>query len=183
MYTSKESGAPYKPSTQYGAWATFQKGYINFSANTNTHISIFGATQSGTSWPSGAVPNSIFIASGKLENAVGNQSAYDGPSQIVINESKVSITGIPRAPLFDMSDYRDVNPSYNPETGQNNGAYRGAEPLGYMPRQRMVIEDPVTGEAQLGLGVYYLDLTKVNVTLTSGPSDTMGLQGDLAVMF
>ena len=73
--------------------------------------------------------------------------------------------------LIDMADYR------------SNPYYRGVSPLGYPPRQRMVIEDPVSGEAQLGMAVYYLDLTKVNVTLTSGPADSMGVQGDLAVMF
>jgi hypothetical protein len=184
MYTSKESGAPYKPSTQYGAWATFQKGYINFSANANTFISIFGEAQSGTSWPSGATANSINLVSGAPASTKSSISAYGGTSKIVINNQKISITGIPRAPVFDMADYRFVPPlTYNESSGQYYGAYRGAEPLGYMPRQRMVIEDPVTGEALLGMAVYYLDLTKVNVTLTSGPSDTMGVLGDLAVMF
>ena len=60
------------------------------------------------------------------------------------------------------------------------GSYRNASPLGYPPRQRMVIEDPVSGEAQLGMAVYYLDNTKVNTTT---PSNTMGVQGDLVVVF
>jgi hypothetical protein len=114
---------------------------------------------------------SITLASGATSNTPSEISAYGGASKIVISSSKVSITGIPRAATFDMADYR------------SNPYYRGASPLGYPPRQRMVIEDPVSGEAQLGMAVYYLDLTKVNVTLTSGPSDTMGVQGDLAVMF
>jgi hypothetical protein len=114
---------------------------------------------------------SITLASGKTSNTVSEVSAYGGASKIVINDTKVSITGIPRAAAFDMADYR------------SNPYYRGVSPLGYPPRQRMVIEDPVSGEAQLGMAVYYLDLTKVNVTLASGPSDTMGVQGDLAVMF
>ena len=114
---------------------------------------------------------SITLSSGNTSNTPTEISAYGGGSKIVINGSKVSITGIPRAGTFDMGDYR------------SNPYYRGASPLGYPPRQRMVIEDPVSGEAQLGMAVYYLDLTKVNVTLTSGPADSMGVQGDLAVMF
>jgi hypothetical protein len=118
---------------------------------------------------------SIVLASGKTSNTASEVSAYTGGSKITINDTKVSITGIPKAPTFDMADYRTA-------PGEQ-GNYRNMPPLGYPPRQRMVIEDPVSGEAQLGMAVYYLDLTKVNVTLTSGPADSMGVQGDLAVMF
>lgn len=123
---------------------------------------------------------SITLTSGAT-NSASELSAYGGASKIVIGvpdtggNSRVSITGIPRASAFDMADYRVGT--------AGAGSYRNASPLGYPPRQRMVIEDPVSGEAQLGMAVYYLDLAKVNVTLTSGPSDTMGVQGDLAVMF
>ena len=79
-----------------------------------------------------------------------------------------------------MADYRY---SYPRDPESNLGYYRNEPPLGYVPRQRMVIEDPVTGRAELGMAVYYLDLTKVNATLASGPSNTAGVQGDLAVMF
>ena len=112
---------------------------------------------------------SITLTSGKTTNTQSDLSAYGGGSKIVINDSKVSITGIPRAGTFDMGDYR------------GNPYYRGAYPLGYPPRQRMVIEDPVTGEAQLGMAVYYLDTAKINVTVK--PDDSMGVQGDLAVWF
>jgi hypothetical protein len=118
---------------------------------------------------------SIVLTSGNTSNTASERSAYTGGSKITINGTKVSITGIPKAPAFDMADYRIGT--------EGDGSYRNTPPLGYPPRQRMVIEDPVSGEAQLGMAVYYLDLTKVNVTLTSGPSDTMGVQGDLAVMF
>lgn len=112
---------------------------------------------------------SITLTSGKTTNTKNDISAYGGASQIVIDNSKVSITGIPRAGTFDMGDYR------------SNPYYRGAYPLGYPPRQRMLIEDPVTGEAQLGMAVYYLDTAKINVTVK--PDDSMGVQGDLAVWF
>jgi hypothetical protein len=55
-----------------------------------------------------------------------------------------------------------------------------------MPRQRMVVEDPVSGEAQLGLGIYYLDVTggkAPTYLLTGPPSNTMGVPGDLTVIF
>jgi hypothetical protein len=183
MYTSKAGTAPYKPSTAYGAWATFQKGYINLAASTGAFISIFGdSTNGGTSaWPSwtntapntyASVSNSIFLRSGKTTNTTSDKSAYDGASQILINESKVSITGIPRASTFDMNDYRIGT--------EGDGNYRNLPSLGYPPRQRIVIEDPETGEAQLGFAVYYLDTQKINGT---GPGANMGAQGDIAVVF
>lgn len=258
FYTSKETGAPYSPTTAYGAWASFTNKKIKLSADSNTFINITGTdgtadenqvlikatTDIGAVFNSegiliridtdtyqefnnnyiklqavGAVnqtlnadgikiqstdnvwqrfnssgirlqststlfqefnSTSITLTSGAT-NSASELSAYGGASKIVIGvpdtggNSRVSITGIPRASAFDMADYR-VGTS-------GAGSYRNASPLGYPPRQRMVIEDPVSGEAQLGMAVYYLDLAKVNVTLTSGPSDTMGVQGDLAVMF
>jgi hypothetical protein len=146
-----------KLSSTSNIWQQFTSSGIRLQS-TNSVYQVFDST-------------SITLASGKTSNTAGETSAYGGASRIVINDSKVSITGIPRAATFDMADYR------------SNPYYRGASPLGYPPRQRMVIEDPVSGEAQLGMAVYYLDLTKVNVTLTSGPADSMGVQGDLAVMF
>ncbi len=253
FYTSKQSGAPYSPTTAYGAWASFTNKKIKLSADSNTFINITGTdgtadenqvlikatTDIGAVFNSQGIliridndtyqefnnnyiklqavgtvsqtlntdgiliqstadvwqrfnssgirlqatasvyqeinSSSITLTSGKTSNTASELSAYDGGSKIVINDTKVSITGIPRATPFDMDDYR-VGTS-------GAGSYRNTPPLGYPPRQRMVIEDPVSGEAQLGMAVYYLDLTKVNVTLTSGPSDTMGVQGDLAVMF
>jgi hypothetical protein len=186
MYTSKAGTAPYKPSTAYGSWATFQKGHINLSASTSAFISIFGdSTNGGTSaWPAWTnaggdytyanVSNSIYIRSGNTTNATSDKSAYGGASQIIINGSKISITGIPRASAFDMGDYRTQNNA--------SGYYRNVSPLGYPPRQRMVIEDPVSGEAQLGLGIYYLDYSggKSNV---STPVTEMGVQGDIALVF
>jgi hypothetical protein len=253
FYTSKETGAPYSPTTAYGAWASFTNKKIKLSADSNTFINITGTDGTAdenqvlikATTDIGAVFNSegiliridtdtyqefnnnyiklqavgtvsqtlnsdgiliqstanvwqrfnssgirlqstntvyqefdgtsITLSSGATSNTPSEISAYGGGSKITINGAKVSITGIPRASAFDMADYRVGT--------AGAGSYRNASPLGYPPRQRMVIEDPVSGEAQLGMAVYYLDLAKVNVTLTSGPSDTMGVQGDLAVMF
>jgi hypothetical protein len=131
---------------------------------------------------------SITLASGNT-NTKTTISAYGGLSKIIVNNSKVSITGVPRAGTFDMADYRNVPPlTYNESSGFTYGAYRGAEPLGYMPRQRMLVEDPVSGEVQLGLGVYYLDVTSVpekapTYYLTNPPFNSMGVPGDIAVVF
>lgn len=262
FYTSKQSGAPYSPTTAYGAWASFTNKKIKLSADSNTFINITGTDGTAdenqvlikATTDIGAVFNSqgiliridndtyqefnnnyiklqavgtvsqtlntdgiliqstadiwqrfnssgirlqstdsiyqsfdstsITLSSGNTSNTPSEISAYGGGSKIVINDSKVSITGIPRATTFDMQDYRTGKTVIiNGVSVLANDRYKNTDPLGYPPRQRMVIEDPVTGEAQLGMAVYYLDLTKVNVTLTSGPSDTMGVQGDLAVMF
>lgn len=204
------NGQPvYSPSTTYGAWAAFTNNKIKLTAAETVFINVDGTVgsqnieiastaniwqkftstaiqinASSTVWQkfnSSGIrlqsTNSVYqefdgtsitLASGTTSNTASEVSAYGGGSKITINGTKVSITGIPRAPTFDMGDYRSVT------------YYRGAAPLGYPPRQRMVIEDPVSGEAQLGMAVYYLDSTQVNTTT---PSNTMGVQGDLVVVF
>jgi hypothetical protein len=128
--------------------------------------------------------SSITLTSGLTIGANASTGAYGGLSKIIINEVGVNITGIPRAATFDMQDYRSdrfvtINGSFVP----TNNAYRNTPPLGYPPRQRAVIEDPVTGRAELGFGIYYMDVTKINIDETDLPSNTMGIVGDLAVMF
>jgi hypothetical protein len=128
--------------------------------------------------------SSITLTSGLTIGANASAGAYGGLSKIIINEVGVNITGIPRAATFDMADYRNVPPLYvNPNTGQLMGYYRSTAPLGYVPRQRAVVEDPVTGRAELGFGIYYMDLGKINIEETDLPADSMGIIGDLAVMF
>jgi len=53
-------------------------------------------------------------------------------------------------------------------------SYRYASPLGGVPRQRMLVEDPVTGQTLLGMGVYYGQRT-------SAPGASTGRTGDLWV--
>jgi hypothetical protein len=204
------NGQPvYSPDTEYGAWASFTNNTIKFVATSSiyekidpTGIEIRVAENTGAYWTPGSVlikatsnvyqefnssgirlqsTNSVYqefdgtsitLVSGNTTNTPSEISAYGGGSKIIVNGTKVSITGIPRASAFDMDDYR---------VGvEGDGSYRDAPPLGYPPRQRMVIEDPVSGEAQLGMAVYYLDNTQVN---TTNPSNTMGVQGDLVVVF
>lgn len=88
--------------------------------------------------------------------------AYSGGSKIIIDAtSGVSIYGIPRQGDIDMTNYSPFS-------------YRNAPPLGGAPRQRMLVEDPVTGQTLLGLGLYYGQRT-------SPPSDSTGVVGDLWV--
>lgn len=192
FYTAKQSEAPYSPTTTYGAWAAFTNNKIKLTAAETVFINVDGTVgsqnieiastasiwqkftssgiriQSNNNVSQTFDSTSITLSSGNTLNTPSELSAYDGGSKIIINGTKVSITGIPKAETFDMGDYR------------SSGRYRNASPLGYPPRQRMVIEDPVSGEAQLGMAVYYLDSTKVNTTT---PSNTMGVQGDLVVVF
>ena len=213
FYTAKQSGAPYSPTTAYGAWAAFTNNKIKLTAASTVFINVDGTvgsenieiastanvwqkftstaiqiSASSTVWQkfnSSGIrlqsTNSVYqefdgtsitLVSGTTANTPSEISAYGGGSKITVNGSKVSITGIPRATAFDMADYRVGT--------AGAGSYRNASPLGYPPRQRMVIEDPVSGEAQLGMAVYYLDNTQVNTTT---PSNTMGVQGDLVVVF
>jgi hypothetical protein len=213
FYTAKQSGAPYSPTTAYGAWAAFTNNKIKLTAAETVFVNVDGTvgsenieiastaniwqkftstaiqiSASSTVWQkfnSSGIrlqsTNSVYqefdgtsitLVSGTTANTPSEISAYGGGSKITVNGSKVSITGIPRASAFDMGDYRVGT--------AGAGSYRNASPLGYPPRQRMVIEDPVSGEAQLGMAVYYLDNTQVNTTT---PSNTMGVQGDLVVVF
>lgn len=199
FYTSKQKvtdGKPYSPSTAYGAWAAFTSSKITLAATSTTLVRVDGTegapridlkatsdiwqslTSTGIRIQSTSTvyqefsSTSIVLASGNTSNTTSDLSAYGGGSKITINGTKVSITGIPRASTFDMDDYR---------VGiLGDGNYRNLSALGYPPRQRTVIEDPDTGEAQLGFGIYYLDLTKINGT---GPGSNMGVQGDIAVVF
>jgi len=213
FYTAKQSGAPYSPTTAYGAWAAFTNNKIKLTAAETVFVNVDGTvgsenieiastaniwqkftstaiqiSASSTVWQkfnSSGIRlqstntvyqefdgTSITLVSGTTANTPSEISAYGGGSKITVNGTKVSITGIPRASAFDMADYRVGT--------AGAGSYRNASPLGYPPRQRMVIEDPVSGEAQLGMAVYYLDNTQVNTTT---PSNTMGVQGDLVVVF
>jgi len=213
FYTAKQSGAPYSPTTAYGAWAAFTNNKIKLTAASTVFINVDGTVgsenieiastaniwqkftstaiqinASSTVWQkfnSSGIrlqsTNSVYqefdgtsitLVSGNTTNTTSDFSAYGGASKIIINNSKVSITGIPRAGTFDMSDYRTA-------PGQQ-GNYRNTAPMGYLPRQRMVVEDPVSGEAQLGLGIYYLDTSIANTTV---PAPTTGVLGDITLVY
>lgn len=63
----------------------------------------------------------------------------------------------------------------------NKAHYRNAYPLGNYARQRLLVEDPVTGMAMLGMAVYYRD-TSDPIVIAEGidtPSTSSGYVGDL----
>ena len=240
FYTSKETGAPYSPTTAYGAWASFTNKKIKLSADSNTFINITGTdgtedenqvlikatTDIGAVFNSEGIliridndtyqefnndyirlqavgnvyqqfdssgikinaaaetfvsvgtnsrvtlqgSNQVVIASGVGQGGVfpiGGVSAYEGPSKITLDPTYgVVITGIQVQRDLDMTD------------AGSGGSYRNTPPLGRYPRSRMLIEDPVTGQVMLGMGVYYR-----GSGITSTPTSDTGYAGDLLVDF
>jgi len=93
--------------------------------------------------------------------------AYDAPSQIKMDPTYgVVISGIQVHRDVDMTD-----------AGSGNN-YRGIPPLGRYPRSRMLVIDPGSGEARLGMGIYYR-----GSGITSTPTADTGYAGDLLVDF
>jgi hypothetical protein len=77
------------------------------------------------------------------------------------------IKGVPIQGNIDMTD------------AGSGGHYLGISSMGRLPRQRMVVENPSTGVLQLGMAVYYQNLS----TSTSVPGASSGYVGDLWVSF
>jgi hypothetical protein len=166
FYTAKQSGAPYSPTTQYGAWAAFTNNKINLSASTNTFIDINGSTEAVIIQASpNTVPGSGVGSGGESGDST---SAYSGPSRIVLDDDDgVVITGI------------KVQGNLIMTVASSTGNYRDMPPLGRYPRQRMLVEDPVTGAVMLGLGIYYKPVSYGTTT----PSPTAGAAGDFLVQY
>jgi hypothetical protein len=63
--------------------------------------------------------------------------------------------------------------------------YAGVKGLGSLPRQRMIVEDPISGQLKAGIAVYYQDLTSSAHGSTNPVSSgaTTGAVGDLWVSF
>jgi hypothetical protein len=207
MYTSKNATTPYKPSTSYGAWMTFQKGYINVSASSTTFISVFGDTQTGTSWPTGSVANTITIQANanrdrnvsKLSEYTGGvtvndgfDSAYRGASKISVTSTGVRLSGSPF--ISDMNVLTtsftgskgtfvglsaDYMKYYDIFNGGSGNGYLNIPGLGPLPRARALVEDPSTGEMKLGFAIYYQDTSIDPQT----PSGTSGYVGDLWLQY
>jgi hypothetical protein len=183
IYTAKNSGAPYSPTTQYGAWAAFTNNLINLAASNYTFIALAGNNYSGSNFSS----NSIYIqaSSGRTYASTslnfnptnvgsGIDSAYAGPSRIILSAtSGVQISGLPlqkdQTSLGTyLTDYNDSNPTWG---------------LGTLSRQRMVVEDPYDGISRVGMGVYYQDSSGPHNTLPTVNPFNNGYYGDLWVVF
>ena len=127
------------------------------SVGTNSTVTLQGSSQ-------------VVIGSGVGQGGafpIGGVSAYEGPSKITLDPTYgVVITGIQVQRDLDMTD------------AGSGGNYRSTPPLGRYPRSRMLIEDPVTGQVMLGMGVYYR-----GSGITSTPTSDTGYAGDLLVDF
>jgi hypothetical protein len=219
FYTAKQSGAPYSPTTEYGAWAAFTNNKIKLTAAETVFINVNGTVGSENieiastaniwqKFTSTAIRTQIsstvyqeFNSSGIKTNAAsdtfinvgtdskiilqgssevviasgvgqggtfptGGVSAYEGPSKITLDPTYgVVITGVQVQRDLDMTDAGEY------------GNYRDTPPLGRYPRSRMLVEDPVTGEVMLGMGVYY------RTGVTSQPTSNTGYAGDLLVQY
>jgi hypothetical protein len=221
FYTAKQSGAPYSPTTAYGAWAAFTNNKIKLTAAETVFVNIDGTSgsqnieiastaniwqkftstairtqissnvyqqfdSSGIKIASSAnnhitltsasiilkASNGIVyasgVASGGTAPVAGQEAvAYDAPSQIKMDPVYgVVISGIQVHRDVDMTDAGDGN------------NYRGIAPLGRYPRSRMLVVDPGSGEARLGMGIYYR-----GSGITSAPTSSTGYAGDLLIDF
>jgi hypothetical protein len=185
MYTSKASAAPYAPSTLYGAWATFASSTINLSSSTNNFISLFGANATGL--PTGATTNSIFIQAASGVYAVFNNSGielHSGASRTASDsdynsESYIKLgsggTGLYAMPLQGDSTTLKGSSTQMSILDASHSHYANSSSLGAQPRQRMLVEDPISGQVKLGMAVYYQ-------SGGSGPSNA-GFVGDLWVQY
>ncbi len=121
-------------------------------------------------------------------------SAYVGYSQIKLGSTGTLISGLPlqgnsvvnyygQTQLITTAGYIDANGNLqdndNP-IAQGGTSYMGMSPLGALGRQRMIVENPVTGVLSLGMAVYYQDTSTVHV---SDPTASTGYVGDLWVQY
>ena len=179
IYTSKGNSAPWSPSTSYGAFAKFTQNSITIQGSSTVVIG------SG-------------IGIGGTAPSNEEAGAYLGASKITLDPTYgVVISGIQvqRGSEMTVWDYGTLmTPSVGVKyksfdgtqtligngttTVASNGSYKNAMPLGQYPRQRMLVEDPVTGEVMLGMAVYYRP-----GTTTTAPTSSTGYAGDLLVQY
>ena len=170
LYTSKQTTAPWSPSTAYGAWMQMSPGALNLSATSSVFMGIYGSSATGL--PTNANTNSIYMQAGttRVGGTSGGDGAYSANSKITLDSTLG--TGIWALPIQgDISltvATTPISPDYSPH-------YMNSYPLGPYPRQRMVVEDPVTGQSKLGMAVYY-------ATGITQPSSG-GYIGDLWVIY
>ena len=100
----------------------------------------------------------------------GGEAAYNGVSKISLGANGTQIYGIPiqgdQSSVSGGGSANIINYTY--------AHYQNASSLGAYPRQRTLVEDPVTGLVKVGLGVYY----GTGITPSSG-----GYIGDLWVVY
>lgn len=143
----------------------FDSSGIKIASSANNHITLTSASiilkaSNGIVFASG-------VGAGGAPPTSSEISAYDAPSQIKMDPIYgVVISGIQAQRDLDMTD------------AGSGGNYRGISPLGRYPRSRMLNVDPGSGEAMLGMAVYYR-----GSGITSTPTSDTGYAGDLLIDF
>jgi len=157
---------------------------------TTTGISLY----SGSSTTNGIITLSstgVVLQSGPQRSAGGDQGTvigYTAPANISLSntENTVVITGIKSLVGYSYSMATPSSPAPVSVLTGSNGAgptnYMSVPPLGSYPRQRMVIEDPGTGQLVLGLAIYYSDNSAGGAAAPSSGSSN-GATGDLWVVY
>lgn len=169
IYTANNSASPtpsYSPSTEYGAWATFQEDIIKFSASNNTFIHINGST------------GNRVITLQASPNSDDTDSPYIASSKIVLSEDKVQIFGLTAQGDSDIIKREQSSGIHSGYRLGKNG--EDLYPLGAYGRQRMVVQNEYTGELLRGMAVYY---SSTNEFSTTAPTSSTGVVGDLFVVY
>jgi hypothetical protein len=157
----------------------------NFSGNQQSTIENYTYTcPSGYSWDGQTCSQYItgvgyvytnYTSRTLNDNAI-LKTGYLGASQIKLTPNGVEITGLP------IQGNADLNHSYwssNYATTSQAYGYLNVAGFSPIPRQRAVVEDPVSGVAKLGFAVYYQN----SAVSTTTPGYTSGLVGDLWVQY
>jgi hypothetical protein len=147
--------------TNAGPQAYFTPTGISLSAN-NVRQAVFSGNVAATN-------NSPLSISGS------SVTGYSGTSQIQLTGSNVLITGLPIQ--GDMDNQYSL--WYNNWITDSTHGYLNVYGQGPVPRQRALVEDPVSGVVKAGFAVYYQD-SSVNKT---APGSTSGYVGDLWVQY
>jgi len=157
IYTAKDTSAPYSPSKQYGAWATFESGKITLNSNSNIGITM---TTSNLQLSSTVATNAYYFF------ANGSQVYQDTTQSIKFGSTGLSING-----LNVMGDNGQI-PTSNGSTYFIRSAVRATASNS---NAGVTANDIVVGYA-----IYY----STTGTLTSGsPSGSAGYIGDLWVAY
>ena len=157
IYTAKDISAPYSPSKQYGAWATFTSGQITLNSNSNIGITM---TTSNLKLSSTVATNAYYFY------ANGQQVYQSNLQSIQFGSTGLSISG-----LNVMGDNGSI-PTINGATYSIRSIVRATSSY---PTAGITANDAVVGYA-----IYYSTIG----TLTSGlPSASSGYVGDLWVAY
>jgi hypothetical protein len=153
LYTSKDSSAPYSPSTQYGAWMQMSPGQIDISSNqyigitlTQNHLRLYSTVATNTYY---------YFTNGDLHYSSPNQYIDFGSTGLSINGLNVyGDQSLSSTPSFVRSIVR------SPDTNYSSGI--------------------TGGDAVVGYAIYYSPTSALS---GGSPSVSSGYVGDLWVAY